>query len=87
MIDRKRLFALDFYKLAPCFTGSDKNKNYKIERVQDKEADTTEFKATLWPGPMNFANTADELKISKSAEFSEEGLQELVDWMNSVDIQ
>lgn len=86
MIDRSRLLSLGYYKKAASFTGSDKNKCYKIERFREEDSEVDLFKATIWPGPFSSENTPDEQKQSKLAEFTEEGLMELVDWMNSLDI-
>ena len=86
MIDRSRLLSLGYYKKAASFTGSDKNKCYKIERFREEDSDADQFKATIWPGPYSSENTPEEQKQSKLAEFTEDGLMELVDWMNSLDI-
>ncbi len=86
MIDRGRLLSLGYYKKAPSFTGSDKNKCYKIERFREEDSEEDQFKATIWPGPFSSENTPEESKQSRLAAFTEEGLQELVDWMNSLDI-
>jgi len=86
MIERKRLLSLGYYKKAPSFTGSDKNKCYKIEKIHPEEADEDLFQATIWPGPYSSENTPDEVKQKNTAPFTEEGLQELVDWMNQIDI-
>ena len=86
MIERKRLLSLGYYKKAPSFTGSDKNKCYKIETIHPEDTDTDMFQATIWPGPFSSENTPDEKKQINTAEFTEEGLQELVDWMNNLEI-
>mgnify|MGYP006916256628 CR=1 FL=1 len=86
MIERSRLLSLGYYKKAPSFTGSDNKKCYKIERIHDEEADEDRFKATIWPGPYSSENTPEEDKQSNTASFTEEGLQTLVDWMNSLEI-
>lgn len=86
MIERKRLLSIGYYKKAPSFTGSDKNKCYKIEKFLEEGSEEPVFKATMWPGPYSSENTPDELKISNTAPFTEEGLQELVDWMNATTI-
>ena len=86
MIERKSLLALNFYKSSP-FTGSDGNLRYRIEKVQlpigDGEETETKLQATVWPGPFAFANTDDEKKTTFMAAFSEEGLQEITDWINT----
>jgi len=86
MIERSRLLSLGYYKKAPSFTGSDKNKHYKIERFHPEDSETDQFKATIWPGPFSSDSTPEDQKQSRLADFSEEGLQELIDWMNSVEI-
>lgn len=86
MIERKRLLSIGYYKKAPSFTGSDKNKCYKIEKFIEEGTEEPLFKATIWPGPYSFENTADELKQSQTAAFTEEGLLALVDWMNSIEL-
>lgn len=79
MISRKELFALDFYKKS-AFTGSDRNMCYRIERVGDD--DIFKFQATVWEGPYSYAATPEEKKVRHLEDFSEEGLNALVDWMN-----
>ncbi|CBK73642.1 hypothetical protein CIY_07490 [Butyrivibrio fibrisolvens 16/4] len=86
MIDRGRLLSLGYYKKAPSFTGSDKNKCYKIERFRDEDSEEDQFKATIWPGPFSSENTPEESKQSRTAEFSEDGLQSLVEWMNGINL-
>jgi hypothetical protein len=41
-----------------------------------------ELQATIWPGPFAFAKTSEDKKTRHQAAFSEEGIQELVTWMN-----
>lgn len=94
MIQRKRLLSIGYYKKAPSFTGSDGNKNYKVEKYilkhpiegSEETNDETVFRATVWPGPLCLDKTDDDLKQYKTASFDEDGLMELVDWMNSTDI-
>jgi len=85
MVDRSRLLSLGYYKKAPSFTGSDNGKCYKIERFQEEDSEDNLFKGTIWPGPYSSENTPEESKLSQTAPFTEEGLQSLVDWMNSVE--
>ena len=89
MIRRKDLLAMSFYEKSP-FTGSDGNMNYRVEKITMEENSENEeekksiklLQATVWPGPFCFTMTADEKKERRTAPFSEEGLNELVDWMN-----
>lgn len=87
MIERNRLLSLGYYKKAPSFTGSDHYKCYRIERFQEEASEEVLFKATLWPGPYSFENTPEDQKMVSTAPFTEEGLQSLVDWMNSIEIK
>ncbi len=86
MIDRGRLLSLGYYKKAPSFTGSDGDKCYKIERFREEDSEVDKFKATIWHGPFSSENTPDEKKQSRLAEFTEEGLEELVAWMNDISV-
>ena len=94
MIERKRLLSMGYYAKAPSFTGSDGNKNYKIEKymleINDEETgeakEEKKLKATMWPGPLCFSKTDDEKKQSQIEDFSEEGLLRLVDWMNQTEV-
>lgn len=88
MIERSDLLSLNFYKSKP-FTGSDGNLRYRVEKIEvpddsgeDDGATKAMLQATVWPGPFAFAKTADEKKTRHTAAFSEEGMQDLVDWMN-----
>lgn len=89
MVERTALLALNFYKKA-AFTGSDGNKRYRVEKIEiatDTEGETeVKLQATIWPGPFAFAKTEDEKKRRQTASFSEDGLQELVDWINATEV-
>ena len=86
MIERSRLLSLGYYKKAPSFTGSDGKKCYKIEKFQEEDSEEVLFKASLWEGPFSSDNTPEEKMAIKKAPFTEEGLLELVDWMNGYEI-
>lgn len=40
------------------------------------------FHAWVWPGPLIFSLTDDSLKTDFTAPFSNEGKQQVVDWIN-----
>jgi hypothetical protein len=86
MIERKRLLSLGYYKKAPSFTGSDKNKCYKIEKFQEEGSEEVLFKGTLWAGPFSFENTPEEAKLTHTEPFTEEGLEALVAWLNETNV-
>lgn len=81
MITTEDVLNLNFYK-KETFTGSYKGMRYRLKKEKNEE-DTDIFLCHIWPGPYNFATTADEEKISASFPFSEAGKQEAVDWMNA----
>lgn len=85
MIDRGRLLSLGYYKKASSFTGSDGQKLYKIERITNED-DTELFLGTIWPGPYSSENTPDEIKLTHTEPFTEEGLVALVSWMNATPV-
>ena len=80
MIKRSDLLALSFYEKSP-FTGSDKGMRYRVEKVTD-EANEAFFQATVWREPFAFDHTPDEEKTVHREAFSEDGLLELITWMN-----
>lgn len=85
MIVRHDLLDLNFYKKSP-FTGSDGTMRYRVERIeipQSEETAIAQLCATVWFGPYAFACTPDEEKTTHTAAFSEQGMTELVDWMNA----
>ncbi len=85
MIVRHDLLALNFYKKA-AFTGSSDGMRYRVEKielpVEDSEDTIVKLQASIWPEPFSYANTDPDKIIRHEADFSEEGLVELVDWMN-----
>lgn len=83
MIERKDLLSLNFYESRP-FTGSDGKMRYRVEKLLEETTDgaSPRLQATVWPGPYAFAKTEDEKKTRHTAPFSEDGLQELTEWMN-----
>lgn len=81
MIKRKDLLALSFYERSP-FTGSDKQMNYRVEKVTDPDQGKKLLQATVWPGPLCFPLAEETSKKTKTADFSDNGLEQLVQWMN-----
>lgn len=62
------------------FTGSDLGMCFMLEKRS--EEDTTRLAAVVWPGPYSHDVTPEEKKTTWFFEFSEEGLQRAVIWMN-----
>ena len=90
MIKTEDVLNLNFYKKEK-FTGSYKGMRYLLKKDSielssenpDVSPETKDvFRCYIWPGPYNFASTPDESKISAVFDFTEEGKQLAVDWMN-----
>lgn len=86
-MERKDLLALTFYEREH-FSGSDRGIRYRIEKFieelpEDSEKPKPQLKVTIWPEPFSFENTDEEHKKSALFPFSEEGLHEVTDFINS----
>ena len=90
-MERKDLLTLTFYEREH-FSGSDRGIRYRIEKFiealpegapEDSEKPAPQLKVTIWPEPFSFENTDDSHKKSALFPFSEEGLHEVTDFINS----
>lgn len=81
MISRQMLFPLAFYKKA-VFNGSLGKMNYRIAKAEGEDG-KTEFVLTLWKGPFCYDATKEE-KETFLYDFSEDGMQEILDKLNSL---
>lgn len=79
MIRYEDILSLEFLKKTE-YTGSHGGMRYRLEGVTAEEG--RRLKATIWPEPFAYGATPDEQKQSQEFDFSEEGIQEAVDWMN-----
>lgn len=79
MIDLDGMISIPYLKKA-VFTGSHKGMNFMIKKSSSEEGD--KIWSTVWPGPFNFAVTEDEKKTSREFAFSQEGLKEVIVWLN-----
>jgi hypothetical protein len=87
MIQRKDLLAFAYYDYKNSkFTGSLQGMRYQIRRYPDKAEDKDNanavFQVSIWPGPYNFASTADEKKTITTFPFTEESLDAITDYLN-----
>ncbi|MBQ6660793.1 MAG: GNAT family acetyltransferase [Lachnospiraceae bacterium] len=92
MVLRKDLLSIGFYRLSP-FHGSDGPLSYRIEnfKIEDGVDDKGNPKMKIgglrvitYPGPYNYENTDDSLKVSKDFPFAPESLDAIVDYLNSL---
>ena len=84
MIERIDLFHLPFYK-KEAFTGSDRGLRFWIGKTDVREEGAEEevlvLRAILWPEPFALKHTPDEQKVTRDFPFSEEGLDEIYEWI------
>ncbi len=71
---------LNYYKKTS-FTGWMNPLRFLIKMEKPEEGDAC-FHAWVWPGPYIFDLTDDSLKLDTTAPFTEEGKQQIVDWIN-----
>ncbi len=90
-IGRSELYNIHFYEKAP-FSGSLRAMRYRIEGIEaESAADDTanepgaeakQLLVTVWPGPYNFDTTDDAQKVTARFPFSNEGLDEVAEYLN-----
>lgn len=80
MIERKDLLAFNFYKKEN-FTGSYCGMRYLIKKSTENDSDC--FSVFTWPGPYNFASTAEELRTEKQFPFTEDALNDITNYLNA----
>jgi len=85
MINRSDILSMEYLKKTE-FTGSHQGMRYRVEGVTAGGADNPEkrLKATVWPEPFNYFTTPEERKTSELFDFSDDGVQDAVDWMNNI---
>lgn len=80
---RKDLFTLSYYKAQP-YTASSNGTRLRLtkEFKEDGEEKIPYFKLCLWPEPFAFHKTPEEKKTYFEFEFSEEGILEIINFLN-----
>lgn len=79
-ITRKMLFPLAFYKKTK-FYGSKGKLNYRIEKAE--EGEQAYLKLSVWKGPKCY-DAAREEKKTESYPFSEEGMEQIITYLNQM---
>lgn len=77
-MERIDLFHLPFYKKEN-FTGSDRGLRFWIGKAEEETK--TVLRVIVWPEPFALQYTEDEKKHHKDFPFSEEGLDEIYEWL------
>lgn len=80
MIERKDVMPVNFLKKEN-FTGSYRGMRYRMEKTEQAEA--TVLTVTAWPEPYGYDATPEEQKIRETFPFTEEGIVNGVEWLNS----
>lgn len=86
MIRREDILSMEYLKKTQ-YTGSHQGMRYRLEQIFTEENGGTsekKLKATVWPEPFCFAATPEDKKAGKEFSFSEEGVEEAVEWMNAL---
>lgn len=88
MIHKEDILSLNYYTYGQAFTGSEKGMRYRVviqKEEKDEEGNVTKEKglvASVWPEPFSYDQTPGEQIETKIFEFSEEGRENLVNWLN-----
>lgn len=84
MIMRKDVMPVNFLKKEK-FTGSDQGMRYRMEKTDGEEE--TVLTVTVWPEPYGYDATPEEKKVRKKFAFSEEGIEQGVEWLNQMRLE
>ena len=84
MVRRIDLMALNFYKKEP-LTGSLDGMRYRIKLMTDKESDPEReyLQVVLYPDVKNFESTEEALKQYYEFPFTEEGMVQITEFLNT----
>lgn len=81
-IKKEKILSLEFYNYKGIFTGSLKGMRYRIEKSGEKEKPC--FLVHIWDEPYNYDVTSEEEMEKSEFEFSDEGKENVVRWLNDV---
>ena len=87
MVEYDKILSLEFYNYKGIFSGSLDGMRYRIEKKKDEvegEEPKVYFLVHAWKEPYNFDVTPREEMDKKEFEFTNEGKQQLVDWLNQL---
>jgi len=88
LIEGKELFGLNHYRYGEAFFGSYRGMRYRLasdpfKRLRpDESAEGMGLVATVWPEPWSYASTDPSLMISEHFDFTKEGYEQAVAWLN-----
>ena len=79
MIDKDKFHVLNYVKKKE-YTGSMEGMRYMLKKTMVDEE--TRLEVIIWPEPFGYAKTPEKKKQRMTFAFSNEGLEQAVDWMN-----
>ncbi len=79
MIEKDKFHVLNYVKKEE-YTGSMEGMRYMLRKITVEE--DTKLEVTIWPEPFGYAKTPEQKKQRMEFAFSNEGLEQAVDWMN-----
>lgn len=79
MLERSNFLSLNFVKKED-YTGSYQGMRFMLRQATVEEE--KKLQAYIWPEPFCFQATEEEKKLTEYFEFSEDGLEEAIAWMN-----
>jgi hypothetical protein len=79
MIERKDILSLEFLK-KDVYTGSYQGMRYRLSMGCEEEQQV--LQAVVWPEPYNYFHTEEKIKARCYFPFTEEGINQAIDWMN-----
>lgn len=88
MIKPEELYGIKHYDYGEEYFGSDKGMRFRVARQplmskDDEEGRAPVLKATVWYTPFSYENTPESDKKDKEFEYSKEGYEEMIGWLNS----
>lgn len=84
MIDKEKFHVLNYVKKED-YTGSTNGMRYMLKKKA--EGDDTRLEVIIWPEPFGYAATPENKKQRIAFDFTPEGLEKAVDWMNEQYVQ
>lgn len=90
-ISREELFPFVHYEYGEAYYGSRSGWRFRIAREPLKNVHFTppdkrgeaSLRAVVWPEPYSYAATEDTLKTVRDFPFTQEGMEQAADWLNS----
>lgn len=79
MIDKDKFHVLNYVKKEE-YTGSMEGMRYMLKKKTVGEE--SKLEVVIWPEPFGYAKTPEKKKQRMEFAFSDEGLEQAVDWMN-----